>query len=154
VPAAADGLGIARAVTMLPPPDTETFDRAIAAVDVTINLRWPSALETSGPWLRALAAARPTITTALAHLSHVPALDPQTWLPRPGNGQADPITVAVEILDEGHSLRRAMHRLGARTHGGTDGGRLRPCDRTGGRGADPRRRPAGGLPAGPAGGDP
>src|SRR6185312_6461911 len=30
----------------------------LAACDVSINLRWPTAREMSGPWLRALAAGR------------------------------------------------------------------------------------------------
>ncbi len=51
----------------------------IAACDVSLNLRWPTARETSGPWLRALAAGRPTIITDLTHLGDVPALDARTW---------------------------------------------------------------------------
>jgi glycosyltransferase involved in cell wall biosynthesis len=108
----------------------------LAACDVSINLRWPTAREMSGPWLRALAAGRPTITTDLAHLADVPSLDPRTWkvrspapaarIPHPDsevspfadpasriphpNGEA-PICVAVDILDEDHSLRLAMRRL-------------------------------------------
>ncbi len=49
--------------------DDAAFDQAIAAVDVSLNLRWPSARETSGPWLRALAAGRATIVTDLEHSS-------------------------------------------------------------------------------------
>ena len=33
-----------------------------------LNLRWPTAREMSGPWLRALAAGRPTVIIDLAHL--------------------------------------------------------------------------------------
>jgi glycosyltransferase involved in cell wall biosynthesis len=51
----------------------------LAACDVSLNLRWPTARETSGPWLRALAAARATIVTDLVHLTDVPSLDPRTW---------------------------------------------------------------------------
>ena len=111
----------------------------IAACDVSLNLRWPTAREMSGPWLRALAAARPTITIDLAHLVDVPSLDPRTWkmnslagirFPESeirnmtsGNHPADrsdpgsripdpdPVTVAIDILDEDHSLRLAMRRL-------------------------------------------
>jgi glycosyltransferase involved in cell wall biosynthesis len=88
----------------------------IAACDVSLNLRWPTAREMSGPWLRALAAGRPTIVTDLAHLSDVPSLDPRTWRPTPGSGIRDPdaeapICVAIDILDEDHSLRLAMRRL-------------------------------------------
>jgi glycosyltransferase involved in cell wall biosynthesis len=109
--------------------DSELTD-CIAACDVSLNLRWPTAREVSGPWLRALAAARPTITIDLAHLVDVPSIDPRTWkansaasgsslftsrsegansLPRAAS--SDPVTVAIDILDEDHSLRLAMRRL-------------------------------------------
>lgn len=87
---------------------------AIAACDVAINLRWPTAREVSGPWLRALAAGKPTITIDLAHLWDVPSLDPRTWLPLLATDTAaprPPVTVAIDILDEDHSLRLAMRRL-------------------------------------------
>ncbi len=56
------------------PTEADLTD-CIAACDVSLNLRWPTAREMSGPWLRALAAARPTITIDLAHLVDVPSLD-------------------------------------------------------------------------------
>ena len=120
----------------------------MAACDVSLNLRWPTAREMSGPWLRALAAGRPTIITDLAHLADVPSLDPRTWRITPGSGirgpgcgvrgagsarsnarpvhdltgsdpgsripdpgSDPPVCVAVDILDEDHSLRLAMRRL-------------------------------------------
>lgn len=106
-------LGVAPATITLGRLDADTFDAWIAAVDVSLNLRWPSALETSGPWLRALSASRPTVIIDLAHLAHVPTLDPRSWRlqtpPRPGTGPA--VAVALDIRDEDHSLRLAMHRL-------------------------------------------
>ena len=109
--------------------DSELTD-GIAACDVSLNLRWPTAREMSGPWLRALAAGRPTITIDLEHLVDVPSIDPRTWkvsftaagfpLLAPGSRQtsseqrtasSDPVTVAIDILDEDHSLRLAMRRL-------------------------------------------
>jgi glycosyltransferase involved in cell wall biosynthesis len=104
---AADAAGVLPAVTLTEHLDDAAFDRAVAAVDVSINLRWPSALETSGPWLRALAAGRPTIVTDLAHQSHVPVLDPRTWQ----SAGAEPVAVAIDILDEAHSLGLALRRL-------------------------------------------
>jgi glycosyltransferase involved in cell wall biosynthesis len=101
------------AVTHLDDPDDEAFDQAIAAVDVSLNLRWPSALETSGPWLRALAAARPTIVIELAHQTDVPAWDPRDWRPRNPLDARQPATIAIDILDERHSLGLAMDRLAA-----------------------------------------
>jgi len=131
----------------------------LAACDVSLNLRWPTARETSGPWLRALAGARPTIITDLVHLADVPSLDPRTWTvrearaaegevrpaapegslePRASNPESrdprtshlaprtshsaprtphlaprtpHPVCVAIDILDEDHSLRLAMRRL-------------------------------------------
>jgi glycosyltransferase involved in cell wall biosynthesis len=96
--------------------DTEAeLTDCIAACDVSLNLRWPTAREMSGPWLRALAAGRPTITIDLEHMADVPALDPRTWRAMPGSGMrdpgSDPVTVAIDILDEDHSLRAAMRRL-------------------------------------------
>jgi len=87
----------------------------LAACDVSLNLRWPTARETSGPWLRALAASRPTIVTDLVHMGHVPSMDPRTWRMNfvgtrdPGSEAA--VCVSIDILDEDHSLRLAMRRL-------------------------------------------
>ena len=58
--------------------DEELTDH-LAACDVSLNLRWPTARETSGPWLRALAAGRPTIVMDLVHMGDVPSVDPRTW---------------------------------------------------------------------------
>ncbi len=96
-------------------PHEDDFTACIAATDVALNLRWPTAREISGPWLRALAAAKPTIVMDLAHLTDVPTLDPRTWQPnvtREEDGVASPCAVAIDILDEDHSLRLAMRRLG------------------------------------------
>ena len=121
--------------------DEKDLTDHIAACDVSLNLRWPTARETSGPWLQALAAGRATIVTDLVHLADTPSLDPRTWTansearpPSPG-GLSDratarsrrsrcaakaegarrearnPICVAIDILDEDHSLRLAMRRL-------------------------------------------
>lgn len=87
-------------------PSDEDITAHLAACDVSLNLRWPTARETSGPWLRALAAGLPTIVTDLVHHGDVPSLDPRTW-----TVNADPVTVAIDVLDEDHSLRVAMRRL-------------------------------------------
>ena len=44
----------------------------LAASDVCLCLRWPTALETSASWLHCLAAQRATVVTDLAHLADVP----------------------------------------------------------------------------------
>jgi len=104
-------LGVSEAVLWRDTLDDDAFEVAIASVDVVINLRWPTAVETSGPWLRALAAGRPTVIVDLAHQSQVPALDPRTWRPYDPTNPTRAITVAIDILDEDHSLRLALGRL-------------------------------------------
>ncbi len=122
------GLGSRVTITGYLETDAELTD-CIAACDVSLNLRWPTAREVSGPWLRALAAGRPTVIIDLAHLADVPSLDPRTWRLRlsgfgirdpgsadpgsriPDPGTIAPVTVAIDILDEDHSLRLAMRRL-------------------------------------------
>jgi glycosyltransferase involved in cell wall biosynthesis len=108
--ALAQSLNIAGVVLPLGVLDDDEFDRALAAIDVSVNLRWPTSLETSGPWVQALAAGRPTITLDLEHTTHVPALDPQTWRSRQAH-VVDPVTISLELLDEQHSLGLAMDRL-------------------------------------------
>jgi glycosyltransferase involved in cell wall biosynthesis len=102
-------LGISDALVTAGVLDDAAFDRAIVAVDVSLNLRWPTAVETSGPWVRAIAAARPTIVVSLAHQAHVPSLDPRDW--SRSHPAVDPVTVAIDIVDEDHSLALAMRRL-------------------------------------------
>ena len=81
----------------------------LAVSDVALCLRWPTAGETSASWLRCLAARRPTVITDLAQLGNIPALDPRTWQPSlPGR---TPIAVAIDLLDEEHSLTLTMRRL-------------------------------------------
>jgi glycosyltransferase involved in cell wall biosynthesis len=115
LPGAIAALGLDDAVTRLGRVDDEEFDGAMAAADVALTLRWPAALEMSGPWLRALAAGTPTVIVDLPHLAAVPALDPRTWQLHPpaphGATPADAVAVAIDVLDEDHSLRRAMRRL-------------------------------------------
>jgi hypothetical protein len=83
----------------------------IEAADVCVCLRWPTNGETSASWLRCLAHGKPTITTDLVQLAHLPSLDPRTWAPVPDAHAERPVTVSIDILDEDHSLRLAMKRL-------------------------------------------
>ena len=132
-----DRLGIRDGVTVTGYVESESdLTACIAACDVALTLRWPTAREISGPWLRCLAAGTPTVVIHLAHLVDVPALDPRTWQLHSGgewavgHGQGDggqgpgagghgqgatsdiePVCVAIDILDEDHSLRLAMRRL-------------------------------------------
>jgi glycosyltransferase involved in cell wall biosynthesis len=98
--------------------DDEAFDEAVVACDVGLNLRWPTAREVSGPWLRMLSASLPTIVVDAAHHVDVVTLDPRTWRchePEPlgPHPEARAVAVGIDILDEDHSLRLAMRRLGA-----------------------------------------
>ncbi len=98
----------------------EAFTECIAACDVALNLRWPTAREVSGPWLRCLAAGKPTVIVDLAHLTDMPTSirAPGGQMVSSGAGSvsdalgATPCAVAIDILDEDHSLRLAMRRLG------------------------------------------
>jgi glycosyltransferase involved in cell wall biosynthesis len=67
----------------------------LAAADVCLCLRWPTAEETSAAWLRCLAAGRPTVLSDLAHLVDVPLS----------------VALRVDLVDEDVSLVHAMERL-------------------------------------------
>ena len=117
LPGLIDRLGLTGVTTVIPDASDREFDDALAACDVCMHLRWPTAGETSGPWLRALSAGRATVIIDLAHQRQVPALDPRTWRRLDPTDDLAPhaddraITVAIDILDEDHSLRLALRRL-------------------------------------------
>jgi glycosyltransferase involved in cell wall biosynthesis len=81
----------------------------LAAADICLCLRWPTAQETSASWLRCLAAGRPTVITDLAHLADIPTIDPRSWR-RPA-GSSPPVAVRIDVLDEVALLERALGRL-------------------------------------------
>lgn len=94
-------------------PDAE-LPACLAAADLVVSLRWPSARETSASWVRAIAAGRPTIVSDLADQADLPALDPRSWTiqhARAVEGLLEPVAVSVDLLDEGHSLTLALKRL-------------------------------------------
>jgi len=112
-----ESLRLGDRVIRLPPLDDDQFEDSIAAIDVSLNMRWPTALEMSGPWVQAIAAGRPTVMMDLAHLTDIPTLDPRIWRRHgPGaesiEGDAEAVAVAVDVLDEEHSLRLAIEMLG------------------------------------------
>jgi glycosyltransferase involved in cell wall biosynthesis len=121
VEAEARAIGVAERVTVTGHvPDDELADY-VAASDVCVCLRWPTSRETSASWLRCLAAGKPTIITDLAHTGSVPALDPRTWTTLEADVRTSdigdrtpdsgPVCVAIDIVDEQHSLGLAMRRL-------------------------------------------
>ncbi len=67
----------------------------LSAADVSLCLRWPTALETSAGWLRCLAAGRATVIANLAHLADVP----------------DGVALRIDLLDERRQLASAMGAL-------------------------------------------
>ncbi len=87
----------------------ETIGEYLTAADACLCLRWPTALESSASWLQCLSAARATVITDLAHLVDIPTLDPRSW--RAPHASADPVAIAIDLLDEDESLRVAMRAL-------------------------------------------
>ena len=116
----ARALGVERNLHVTGRISADEMPAHIAAADVGVNLRWPPARTISADWLHWLAAGKPTIVTDLVHASDVPALDPRDWtvVGRPAARDAagnptDPVAVAIDILDEDHSLALAVARLAA-----------------------------------------
>jgi glycosyltransferase involved in cell wall biosynthesis len=128
--AEAEALGVSERVTITGYLDDEEIDDCLAASDVCLCMRWPTSRETSASWLRCLAAGKPTIVTDLVHTVDIPALDPRNWsvlaglkgstttgaggTPPDGGdtpGEARPVGVSIDILDEVHSLKLAIRRL-------------------------------------------
>lgn len=105
-------LGVADRVAITGYVDDAALPEYLAAVDVCLNLRWPSARETSGAWIRCLAAGKPTIVTDLADQVDVPSLDPRTRR-QPGAmptsaDHGEPICLIVGLNDEVDMLRQAI----------------------------------------------
>ena len=89
--------------------DDQQYQNYLAAADISLSLRWPTAEETSRTWAESLSASKPTIITALPHTADVPALDATTW--RPTSRTQEAVAVSVDLLDEGAALLAAMSRL-------------------------------------------
>ena len=89
--------------------EEESIGGYLAAADVCLCLRWPTAQETSASWLHCLAAARPTVVSDLAHLVDIPTLAPRDQRPAPEQGE--PVAIRIDLLDEESSLALAMRRL-------------------------------------------
>jgi glycosyltransferase involved in cell wall biosynthesis len=112
-----DSFGVADVTHVAGRIDDRTFDDAVAACDVGLNLRWPTAREMSGPWLRMIAAGLPTVIVDAVHHLDLITLDPRTWRCHEPASTLEPhpelqaVAVAVDILDEDHSLRLALRRL-------------------------------------------
>ncbi|PYQ71249.1 MAG: hypothetical protein DMG04_21880 [Acidobacteria bacterium] len=77
----------------------EAIGEYLAAADVCLCLRWPTALETSASWLHCLAARKATVISDLAHLVDIPAS----------------VALRVDLVDEDESLFAAMQQLAERS---------------------------------------
>ena len=92
--------------------DDAALPEYLSAVDVSLNLRWPTGRETSAAWVRCLAAGKPTIITDLVHLTDVPSLDLRSMtVACTAGGAQEPVCVHVELVDGAHMLRLALRRL-------------------------------------------
>ncbi len=109
----AHNLGVADRVAVTGYVADDDLPEYLAAVDVCLNLRWPTARETSGAWVRCLAAGKPTVITDLLHLGDVPSLDLRSGKVQcTASPAGDAVCVAVELVDEIHMLRLALRHLG------------------------------------------
>jgi glycosyltransferase involved in cell wall biosynthesis len=105
-------LGVAEFVTLTGYVDDTALPEYLAAVDVCLNLRWPTGRETSAAWIRCLAAGKPTVITDLVHLTDVPSLDLRSMtVACTVPGPAEPACVHVELTDDINMLRLALRRL-------------------------------------------
>jgi glycosyltransferase involved in cell wall biosynthesis len=86
----------------------EDFAAAIAAVDLCLNLRYPTAGETSASLLRVLAAGRPAIVSDFAQFADLPV----EIAPRVPLGEEEPAALAALLRDllADPSRLRAMGR--------------------------------------------
>ena len=64
-------LGVSGSVRLALSPDKPEFEELITATDAVINLRWPTAGETSAVMMRAFGAGKPVITSDLPQHRHL-----------------------------------------------------------------------------------
>lgn len=106
---AAQPVEVRAAITRVGPVAEGERGHLMDAVDVLVDLHWPPLAGPSDHWLAGMAAGRLAIVMDTAEAADVPALDPRSWRP-PVDGR-EPVGVAIDILDEDHSLRLAFYRL-------------------------------------------
>jgi glycosyltransferase involved in cell wall biosynthesis len=88
-------LGVSQRTVVAGRVPFEELSTHIAAVDLAVHLRYPTARETSAALLRLLAQGRPTVMSDLEHLASVP----------------DAAVVRVDVDDEEGDVTRALLRL-------------------------------------------
>jgi glycosyltransferase involved in cell wall biosynthesis len=92
-----DRVGVARRTVVTGRVPLWTLPSHMEAADVVVNLRYPTARETSAALLRLLAQGRPTVVSDLEHLSDIPS----------------EAVVRVDTTDEEGEVTRAILRLAA-----------------------------------------
>ena len=111
----ARALGIEHLVTFTDYVADADLPQYLAAADVYLCLRWPSTGETSASMIRCFAMGKPVVTTDLVLNRDIPMLlTPWTWTlshPWMDTAESKPLGVAIDILDENHSLEIAVRRL-------------------------------------------
>jgi glycosyltransferase involved in cell wall biosynthesis len=95
----------------------ESFDRYLEAVDAVVNLRYPTAGETSGALIRTFAIGRPVAVSQYAQFAEYP---PEVAAPIPiGAGEVDALTRFL-LADGPQPTAQAQHRW-LRRHNGLAG---------------------------------
>ena len=105
---AASDMGVGERVHCLGFLDYDDFEAAIAACDLCVNLRYPTAGETSASLLRVLAVGRPAIVSDYAHSSELPE-DVVVKIPL-GEGEAEALAEHVGNLLANRSRLEKMSR--------------------------------------------
>jgi glycosyltransferase involved in cell wall biosynthesis len=106
---AASAHGVADRVHVTGFLERQALAEAMAAADLCVNLRYPTAGETSASLLRLLAAGRPTLVSDYAQFTDLPR-DCVAHVPI-GDGEVEAIaTLARSLLSD----RAALHALGRR----------------------------------------
>jgi glycosyltransferase involved in cell wall biosynthesis len=112
VMAQARELGVASFVVRTGYVADASLPEYLAAVDVCLNLRWPTGRETSAAWMRCLAAGKPTVISDLVHQRDVPSLDLRSMTVSGAAAEdGEPICVLVDLLEDVNMLRIALRRL-------------------------------------------
>jgi glycosyltransferase involved in cell wall biosynthesis len=98
-------LGVAERVHVTGFLPFEQLDAAISATDLCLNLRYPTAGETSASLLRILAVGRPVVVSDYADFGDLPE-DLAVHIP-PGQGEREKLAVALaQLLDDRAGLER------------------------------------------------
>lgn len=111
--------GLSQWVSYVDPDDQRTCADVRATADVCVCLQWPARADGHWRWLECLAAGKPSIIFDLADRVTIPTLDPRDGLTRQvapvsdesGIDPQEPVAVALDVMDEYHSLRLAVQRL-------------------------------------------